>query len=439
MVPTKMDVSMFQRLIISASRMILSGLIFIALGAPLAAAQTSQGIAATVNDDVISTYDVEQRINLIIFSAGVQPTPETIGRLREQVLRQLIDEQLQLQEALRFEVEVSAEDIGEMLDNIGSRSDMDGEALLTLLTENNVNPSTLLSQVRADIAWQRLVGGLYRNQVNISEEEIDIVLDRMQRNINQPQYEVSEIFLSVDNPEQEAAIGEAAERMVLQLRRGANFGALARQFSQNPSAAQGGDLGWVQDGQLPPELNDMLARMSPGQFSLPVRSTGGFYILALRDKRITGAADPSLITVTLRQVVIPARQGMTEDDIRQMGDTALRVSETVQSCEQMRDIALSSPFIVGGDIGTRRMTDLRDHFMQAVRGVPEGSATAPIPSEIGFHVLFVCDRTGDEVNLPSRDDIEDQLFDQQITMVARRHLRDLRRDALIEVRDGYGG
>lgn len=439
MVPTKMDTSMFQRLIFSASKMILAGVAMIALGAPMAAAQNAQGIAATVNDNVISTYDVEQRINLFIFSAGVRPTPETIGRLREQVLRQLIDEMLQLQEAQRFEVEVSAEDIGDMLDNIGSRNDMDGEGLLALLRENNVNPSTLLSQVRSDIAWQRLVGGLYRNQVNISEEEIDIVLDRMQRNVNQPQYEVSEIFLSVDNPEQEAAIGEAAERMVMQLRRGANFAALARQFSQNPSAAQGGDLGWVQDGQLPPELNDMLARMAPGQFSLPIRSTGGYYVLALRDKRITGAADPSLITLTLRQIVVPARAGMTDADIEQMGQLAVRVSDTVETCEQMRDIALGSPLMVGGDIGTRRMTDLRDHFMQAVRGVPEGSATAPIPSEIGFHVLFVCDRTGDEVNLPSRDDIEDQLFDQQITMVARRHLRDLRRDALIEIRDGYGG
>ncbi len=430
---------MFERLIFRAAKMTLAGLALVVVATAPAVAQNAQGIAATVNDDVISTYDVEQRINLIIFSAGVAPDPDTIARLRLQVMRQLVDEKLQLQEALQFEVEVSADDIGTMLDNIGSRNGMDGEGLIELLRDNRVNPQTLVSQVRSDIAWQRLVGGLFRNQVSVSEEEIDIVLDRMRRSTNQPQYEASEIFLPVDNPEQEDAIRQAAERMVAQLRQGANFGALARQFSQNPSAAQGGDLGWVQDGQLAPELNDMLRRMAPGQFSLPIRSTGGFYLLALREKRITGAADPDQITLTLRQVVVPAHGDMSDDEVRRVGDMALRISETAESCEHMREIALTSPIIVGGDIGTRRMTDLREHFMQAVRGVPEGSATAPIPSEIGFHVLFVCDRSGDEVNLPSREDIEDQLYDQQLTMVARRHLRDLRRDALIVIRDGYGG
>lgn len=410
----------------------------LALAAPVAA-QDQQRIAATVNDTVISTYDVEQRVNLFIFSTGAEANPQAIARFRQQALRQLIDETLELQEATRWELTVSPEEIEGTVSDIAGRNNMTSSQLIELLRERNVNPQTLIAQMRADIAWNKLVGGLYAGQVSVSEEEIDFVLDRISRSINQPEYDVSEIFLPVDSPDQDEQVRQNSERLVAQIRRGASFPAVARQFSQSPSAAAGGDLGWVQDGQLPDELNDMLRRLTPGQFSLPVRSTGGYYILALRDRRITGATDPNLIQMTLRQIVVPVTGDMDEDRIRQAGELAYRVSESVESCDQMREIALGSPLMVGGDIGTRRLTDLAEQFQQGLRGVPVGAATAPIPSQVGFHVIFVCDRTGDDVNLPSREAIQDQLFQQQLSSIARRHLRDLRRDALIDIREGYDG
>lgn len=411
----------------------------LATGSGSALAQNTQRIAATVNDAVISTYDVEQRINLIVFSAGVDRSPETIARIRQQVLRQLIDERLQMQEAERWDVEVSEGEINSAMEDIGARNNMTATELFAFLQSSGVNPLTLMSQVQSDIAWNQLVSGLFSQQVSISEEEIDFVLDRMIRSVNQPEYQVSEIFLSVSNPDEDEQVRQNAERLIEQIRRGANFPAVARQFSENSSAANGGDLGWVQDGQLPDDINVMLRRLTPGQFSLPIRSTGGYYILALRDRRIAGATDPNLISLNLRQIVVPVQESFTEDQIRQAGDTAYRVSESVESCEQMRELALRSPLMVGGDIGVRRLTEIREHFMQALRGIPEGGVTAPIPSEVGFHVLMVCERHGDEVSLPSRQNIEDRLFDQQLSSVARRHLRDLHRDALIDIREGFDG
>ena len=422
----------------------LLGITLVIAGTALAAvtpahAQDTQRIAATVNDAVISTYDVEQRINLIVFSAGVERNPQTMARIRQQVLRQLIDEALELQEAQRWELTVTAAEVTETMTDVAGRNNLTVDELMELLRQSNVNPQTLISQMQADIAWNKLVGGLFANQISVSEEEIDFVLDRIRRSINQPEYQVSEIFLPVDNPDQDDVVRQNAERLVAQIRRGASFPAVARQFSQSPSAAAGGDLGWVQDGQLPDDLNEMLRRLTPGQFSLPVRSTGGYYVLALRDRRIAGATDPNLINMTMRQVVVPIRADAGEEQIRQAGELAYRVSETAESCEQMREIALGSPLIVGGDIGTRRLTELQDQFQQALRGVPEGSASSPIPSEVGFHVVFVCERGGDDANLPSRESIQDQLFQQQLSSIARRHLRDLRRDALIDIREGYDG
>ena len=428
--------SSFRRIFRTASFVTIAALSTLAMPST---AQEVQSIAATVNNDVISAYDVEQRINLIVFSAGVERSPQALARIRQQVLRQLVDEHLKIQEANKWEVSVSSEEIEETLAGIGGRNNMNSQELMEFLRGQGVDPMTMITQVRADLAWNKVVGGLLRSRVSVSEEEIDFVLDRIRRSVNQPEYEVSEIFLGIDNPNEEERIRQGAERLIAQIRQGANFPAVARQFSQNPSAANGGDLGWVQDGQLPDEINDMLRRLTPGQFSLPIRSTGGYYLIALRNRRISGATDPAQITLNLRQIVVPVQQGFTEAQFRQAGEMAYRVSESVESCEQMRELALSSPIMVGGDIGVRRMTDLAEPFMQALRGIPEGSTTAPIPSPVGYHVLFVCNRSGDEVNLPTRESIEDQLFDQQLSSISRRHLRDLRRDALIEIRDGFGG
>ena len=429
-------VSSFRSFFSAVSISVLSALV---VASTPTAAQDAQRIAATVNNAVISAYDVEQRANLFFFSTGVERTPQSIQRARQRVIRELIDEQLQLQEAAKYEVAVTREEVDQTLGSIASRNNMTGVQLAEFLRASGVNPVTMMVQVEADLAWNRVVQGLLSSRVSISEEEIDFVIDRMRRSINQPEYEVSEIFLSVDNPDQEERIRQGAESLVAQIRQGANFAGIARQFSQNPSAANGGDLGWVLDGQLPDEVNETLRRLAPGQFSLPVRSTGGYYLLALRDRRITGATDPSQITLTLRQIVVPVMQTFTEAQIRQAGEMAYRVSETMESCEQMRETALASPFMVGGDIGTRRMTALAEPFMQALRGVPEGSTTAPIPSNVGYHILFVCNRQGDEVNLPTRESIETQLFDQQLSSISRRHLRDLHRDALIDIREGFGG
>jgi len=412
--------------------------VFLGLAAP-AGAQDTQRIAATVNNTLISTYDVDQRVNLFLFSTGAEPNAQTLARFRQQALRQLIDEALEIQETTHWEITVSADEIEQAMSDVAGRNNMNTDQLLDLLRTSGVNPNTLVAQMRADIAWNKLVSGLFAPQVSVNDEEVDFVLDRIRRSINQPEYQVSEIFLPVDSPDQDEIVRQNAERLVSQIRRGASFPAVARQFSQNPSAASGGDLGWVQDGQLPDDLNEMLRRLTPGQFSLPIRSTGGYYILALRDRRITGATDPNLIQVTLRQIVVPVTADMGEDRIRAAGELAYRVSETVESCDQMKEMALNSPLMVGGDIGTRRLTELADQFQQALRGVPAGTATPPIPSEIGFHVLFVCNRTGDDVNLPSRESIEDQLYGQQLSSIARRHLRDLRRDALIDIREGYDG
>jgi peptidyl-prolyl cis-trans isomerase SurA len=133
-----------------------------------ATAQTTQGVAAVVNDRPISTFDVRQRASMLISSAGIDSTPEMEERARTQALRDLIDEQLQIQEAANYEITVSSEDLQRRLEDIARQNNTDLAGLTRDLAANGISITTLRSQIEADIVWSRLIGGLYGRQDRIT-------------------------------------------------------------------------------------------------------------------------------------------------------------------------------------------------------------------------------------------------------------------------------
>ncbi|WP_245986947.1 peptidylprolyl isomerase [Azospirillum thermophilum] len=247
------------------------------------------GIAAVVNDEVISVSDVNARIRLALVSNGAAENPETRQRLAPQVLRQLIDERLQLQEAKRNGVTVSQADIDEAIKRIGEQNRMSRQQVEGMLKAQGVPVTTLQEQVRALLAWQRVMQRRMRQEIAIGEDEIDAAMERAKANIGKPEYLVAEIFLAVDTPDQDDDVRRTADRLVEEIRRGGNFAALARQFSQSAGAASGGDLGWVRSGELSNELDRSLATMRPGQLSAPVRTATGYHILLVRGQRAYGS------------------------------------------------------------------------------------------------------------------------------------------------------
>jgi peptidyl-prolyl cis-trans isomerase SurA len=258
-----------------------------AVAAPLAppSARSTEGIAAVVNDDIISMSDLTARLQLAMVSSGLPNTPETRQRLTPQVLRGLVDERLQLQEATRANMAVTAKEIDEAFGRVAEQNHMQRDQLEKMLASQGVPRSTLESQIRATIAWGKLVQRRLRPSIEIGQEEIDAVIQRIQANAGKPEYLAAEIFLAVDTPEREDEVRRLADRLYEQIGQGASFTAVARQFSQSAGATNGGDLGWVQQGQLPDELDTALRQLRPGQATRPIRSVTGYHILLLRDQR----------------------------------------------------------------------------------------------------------------------------------------------------------
>lgn len=419
-----------------AGAAVLAGAVMLSgLTAERADAQQVQSIAALVNDKVISAYDLEQRVRLVVSTSGLEATPETLKRIREQVLRTLVDEELQLQEAEKDKIKIPDEEINLAIARLAQRNGMTRPQILQILAESGVSENTLRRQIKASMAWDTLTQRRFSSRISVTEEDINQQMEQLQANADEPQYWVLEIFMGFESPEEEKSVARTAERLVEDLRTGqASFSSLARQFSQSASASAGGDIGWVTKEDLPPEIGRVINTMRKGALSIPLRTVNGYYIIALRDKRIGIGAPPEQTKLKLKQVVVPALPDFPEKFLRMAGGIAGQITQQAPSCDEVEVVARSVPNGRSSDLGTRRVSELTEQFQEAVAGLSKGDVTPPVRSEAGFHVLFVCDREIEGSMMPPREAIEDRIFQQELSMVQRRFLRDLRRDATVEIR-----
>ena len=390
-----------------------------------APAQQVEGIAAVVNDEPITTLDVRDRMRLIIFSAGVQPTEEALVRIQDQALRGLVDETLQLQQAREYEVEVTEEEVDAAIADIAERNGSTPEEIEQQLTSNGVSIETLRQQIRAETAWQILVNGRYRNRVRISDQQVQMTLERMAQNASEPQYRLGEILVEITGQNEDRARG-VVQTIYQQLNEGASFAAVARQFSDAPSAANGGDTGWLTESQLRPQIAEVVQQLAgQGSISQPIRVPGGYRIIALIDRR-EGAAVEQL---TLRQITLPASRIDEESRSR----LEREVSE-LEGCEGVEPAADRIDGAISTDLGTIGANAVVPRIRDALSGLEPGDATDLVETAAGLQVFVLCDREIGGAGIPSPDQIEDQLINQQLSLLSRRWLRDVRREATIDIR-----
>jgi peptidyl-prolyl cis-trans isomerase SurA len=405
-------------------------------------------------------------------------------RIRSQVLDSLIDEMVQNQEAHKLKVQVGNDEVDKSIARVAQGNGMQVEQIFKVIEGGGVTRKTWQDQIRSDIAWQKLIQGRFGARVVVSPEEIKAVLERTRATASKMQYLVSEIFLAVDSPEQEPTARRNAENVVSQIKQGAPFPALARQFSQSSSAAAGGDMGWIVEGQMGDEVDAKLKTMSPASISDPIRAAGGFYIIALRQKQKPAdpnakpeaeapeapppqhaAARPSgppkvkvikgpSAQIHLSRLLIPLTAGASKAKQEAVREKAIALYRGVNGCKNLSAIAQSQG-AQAVSIGAVNFKDLQPEFRKIIEQTPNGRATPPLRSNQGIEMFVICsggavvqvENQGSPMagpgpapavkafKMPTEKEIENRLFSQQLAMHARRYLRDLRRDATIDIRE----
>ena len=389
---------------------------------------------AIVNGAVITGTDVEQRVALILdANEAREVSAEELQRLRLQVLRNLIDETLQIQEADAQEIGVTPEDVEQTYTRLATRRDRTPEEEDQNLRSIGSSPASLKRQIQGEMSWDRLLRRNVAPFVNVAEGEVTELYERLQASRGTDEYRIGEIYLSA-TPTTSAAVAQNAARIVEQLRQGGSFVAYARQFSEASTAAVGGDLGWIRLEQLQnPRLEAVARELQPGQLAGPIEIPGGFWIVYLIDQRKIGMADPRDAVLSLKQISLDFPASLPEEQARERTAEFARAMSAIRGCGE----ADSAAAAIGANVVTNDqipVKSLPETLQPMMLELNVGQSTPPFGAlDEGVRVLMLCGRDDPQVEAgPSANDLMNQLQEERINRRAQRYLRDLRRDAVIE-------
>ena len=388
---------------------------------------------AIVNGEIITQTDIDQRLALLIIASGGRIPAEEMDRLRQQVLRNLIDETLQIQAAAAEKITIKPADIDKTLARVAGNNKQTVEQLTALLDANGSSIASMRRQIEGEIAWTRLQRAKIESSVSVGEEEVKAVLDRMNASKGTEEFRVGEIFLSA-NAGNETQTLSNANKILEQLRNGASFAGYARQYSEASTAAVGGDLGWVRPEQLPDPIAAQLRTMGPGQISTPIQVQGGYSIVAVQDTRKVLTADPRDAVLSLKQISVSFPKGTTQPQAEPLVARFAEAARNVGGCGGADKIAadFNAELVQSDQVKIR---DLPVALQQIMLPMQVGQATQPFGSlEEGVRTLVICGRDEVDPTAPSYDEVYSQLNEERVNNRSRRYLRDLRRDAVIEFR-----
>ncbi len=389
---------------------------------------------AIVNGDVITGTDVDQRLALIIIANEGKIPPDELERIRAQVLRNLVDETLQIQAAEADDIKIEQAEIDNYFLQYSKNFNRPPAEFAAYLRSKGSSERSIKRQIHGELAWSRLQRRRIEPFVNVSDEEVQSIIDRLKASKGAQEYRISEIFVSA-TPETAAEARANAMRIVDQVRKGASFVAYARQFSEASTAAVGGDLGWVRAEQLPERLAETAKLLPVGQISDPIEIPGGFSILAVQDTRQILTADPRDAVLSLKQLSINFGPGTTQKDAEAKVVLLASTSRAMGGCGGAEAAAAK----IGAEVVSSDQTRVRDlpaPLQTMLLGLAIGQPTAPFGSIAeGVRVLVLCGRDDPmSADGPSFEQISSQLNEQRVNRRAQRYLRDLRRDAVVDYR-----
>ena len=400
----------------------------------LASAQGTR-VLARVNDDAITDFDLSQRVLFAIRTTGLQDSPDLRQRMAAQILRQMIDEKLQIQDAKKLGLKPSDAEVQQRVGDIERAAGMGRGQFKQYIQSVGVPVDIALQQIEAQIAWNKIIRRKVRPQVDVSEAEIDDALNRSRQNVGKTESRVAEIFVPVDRADLADEARRSADRIVDPLKRGAPFGAVAQQFSQGATSSAGGELGWVLPGTLDPTLDAAIDKLPVRQYSEPVRSASGWHILYVIDRRPFAATRAEDTRLNLTQMTLPLPVNASPEEVNKANGDAQRVMASVKSCSDMHTKARELKGATSGDLQGIRVGDLQANpqMFEQLPKLNVGGTAGPFRVAEGMQVVVLCGKIGGD-GLPARDAVSQQILIQKMEAAGRRYMRDLRRQATIDIK-----
>ena len=391
-------------------------------------------IAAIVNDKVISILDLNKRLHLITVLSPAQIKGEIDKQLARQILNQLIGEELEKQEIERLKIKIGENELSNAKRLMEQRFKLKLNTLDEFIKERKIDKNDDISQIKTSLGWTKVIQRKYNNYLKIADEEIDEVINKLIENIGKTQYRISEIFLPIDEENNESDTRHLISKLYESIKADGNFRKIARDFSATASAANSGQAGWVVKGQLLRELDVPMRKLKKGAITPPIQTVSGFHIIKLEDKRVFEKFNTMSIKVNLIQTLIPILQTENYKNYSQQVRQINRDIASVNTCEEMIKLSKTNKSFLTNSLGNFFVQELSPYLKSIAISSKLGVPNKPQKLKDQISIITVCRRTQPKSNIPTRISVERKLQGKKIETMARKYLRDLRRNAFLENR-----
>ncbi|MDR2067460.1 MAG: peptidyl-prolyl cis-trans isomerase SurA [Holosporaceae bacterium] len=397
------------------------------------------GIVAVVNEDIITFNDLEDRVNMVLFSIGGSATPELKAKISREVLKEMIHEHLRWQCTKKYEPKggwVPEDAIKSTFSDIAKRNNMESDAFGELLAKKNIDKDAILKQIKVNLAWIEYVKARFGRFINISESEINRTMMEVKEKMNQESFYVHRMFFPVSDPVNDKSVLSHVNNLNQMLARGADFAGIARQFSKSPDSSKGGEIGWVFRGQLSEEEDSALAKMTVGSRSV-VRNSRGYVILFLQDKKEAGLS--TFTDLKFVQIVTPfSSPNPSDEEVNRLMGYALDMKKNSPNARAMIQNAKDSGFCEISEPVAVVLESMQPQFRAMLSGIAAGCIGTPIPTPQGIVTICMLDKQTRQIKDPSPDDLKIQKMSERLSVFADRELQYLKKKSYMRINEKYG-
>lgn len=361
-----------------------------------AAVEPLDRIAVIVNDDVITSSELEDKVRYyesqIRLSSG---SVSDMEGLRKQVLERMIRDRVQLQQAAQLGIQIDDINLNRMIDAMAKKNNLSLGELRTTLEQEGIDFADFRSQTRDDLIIQELQKRMVADKVSVTSQEVKQFLEsNVQQGQRGTEYHLLHILVATPenaSPEDIQASRDEADRLYRQLEMGADFKQLAMRESDGSNALNGGDLGTRKANELPELFLQAIEGLSQGDISEPVRSASGFHILKLAGS----SSNSEMVTQThARHILITTNADVDDEDAR---GKLLELKQRIEQGEAFSDLANEysedpGSKIKGGDLGWASPGMFVAAFERVMESLAINEISDPFQSEFGWHLMQVLER-----------------------------------------------
>ena len=376
-------------------------------------------IFATVNEEVISIYDLILRSNFFSVSSNIKIDENFKTNILPELISGLIDEKIQSQEIEKKNIIVSENQVAQMIQNIEKENGMKVGSLKNILKEKKTDISILEKQIKTSIGWRQLVSNKFRSQIIIEESDVDRIHNNLKSNIGKEEYFLEQIFISFENRNERSAL-ERIKNLDKQIKQGGDFLSIAKTFSDSFSGKVG-RIGWTPEIDLDQKLLDKIKKIKINQISDPIKGENGYYIVNIKGKRIIG--EEIIDKVSLFQL-----------NLIDENEKILSELKKVYNCSELEKFSEKYATNDSGPLGFIKYNELSVKLKQMVRELKKNQISDVIEINSNNFRIMICDIMKIPPIIPSKFKIEEIMISRKLDTLSRQYMTELRANAVIDIK-----